>query len=304
MLLLGFTRRAVPNEALAWHNLQREHDSALPARAFLQQWLSLEENRHTWISVQRRHIRGLVSARNRSGHSAWEIDRLLLDPDADFETECFGLLDHVAMVGGDVGMEKLFMRLPAASELVEVARQAGFLAYKVEKLYRREAPLTGFRATAKGLSLRMRPRTGRDELALFRLYSEVMPRPILHHEGITLSEWRDARERDPDMRRKKDYVLERDGRISAWVHAVSVGRSGQFFVLVDPAHEELTSDVLRYALGLLENRQPVLTLVPERHLRLQRLLEEHGFAEAGEFCTLVKHMTVRVRQLQLVPVRA
>jgi hypothetical protein len=304
MRLLGFTRRAVPNEALAWHNLQREPDSALPARAFLQQWLSLEENRHTWVSVRRHRLTGLISARNRSGHSAWEIDRLLLDPDGDYETDCLALLDHVGAVGGDAGMEKLFLRLPVGSSLVEVARQAGFLPYKVETLYRRDTPVNGYRAAAKGLSLRMRPRAGRDEQALFRLYTSAMPRPIQHHEGITLSEWRDARERDPEARRKKDYVLERDGRIAAWVHAVAQGRGGQFFLLVDPESEELMPDLLRYALALLEGRNPVLTLVPERQLRLQRLLEEHGFAALGEYCTLVKHMTVRVRQLQFVPVRA
>jgi hypothetical protein len=304
MALVRFYRRADPNEALAWRNLQRAPESGVPLTDFLNQWLSLEENRHTWICLHHRQITGLLSARIRTGNSAWEIDRLLVDPAGDPAGDLLALLDFVATVGGNMGMEKLFLRAPADSEVVELARHAGFIPYKTERLYRREEPLRGYRTASARKRLGMRPRARNDELALFQLYQRTTRPQVMHHEGITFQEWQAARERDPDPLRRKDYVLEREGRLVVWAHCALPGSGGQFLLLVDPDYSTLQPEALRFTLGLMENRTPIGTLVPAEATTLHALLETEGFEYFGEYTSLVKHLTVRVRQFALAPVQA
>lgn len=299
--LISFNNRAFLNEAKAIPALGQGVGRPLPLGAFLKEWLSLEENRHTWISTQQQQIQGLLSTRNRGGQRVWEVDRLLLSPRADIEEVCLALFDYLSAVGGEVGVEKVFLRLGAESPLLEVARQAGFTHYTTETLYSRESPsdIGGKLHPLEGL----RSKSSSDEHALFQLYNLAVPTQVRRAEALTFQEWRETRERGWDARGRREFLIERKGRVAAWLQIALSGRIGYLDLLVHPEEGGQAGPLLELGLRCLRGRFPILSLVPDYYAGITGLLKEKGFSEVGQFYSFVKQLTVRVRLPSLMPVR-
>ncbi len=300
MALVSFSRKALLNQAKSRYDFGRRGGRASSVAAFVDQWLSLDERRQTWICVQEGRIQGLVSAGTRAGPTAWEIERLLLAEKKASKEICFDLLSYLSVVGGEVGVEKVFLRLPSASPFLGVAKQVGFSHYLGEVLYRWDGQSNISRHIQ--LTFPLRPKSKRDELGLFQLYNATVPDCIRRVEGMTLREWRECRERGRRSWRTKELVLEKEDKILGWVGIFAKGRVGHFDILVHP-EEDALGDMVEVALSHLRGKSVVYCLVPEFAGCLRELLQEHGLQAEEEYSALVKQLAARVRQPHLVLAR-
>ncbi|MBI3978382.1 MAG: GNAT family N-acetyltransferase [Chloroflexi bacterium] len=302
LALTSFYRVGFRNEACTAGNPnhRRQRDASLSV--FLEQWLSLEENRHTWIALDGQRIAGLISAHGLVGETAWEIDRLLVGIGVEDLGVAVDLLDYLAAVAAEVGVHRLFLRVHPDGPVVDLARRADFRAFLVEALYWRELGERVALPAAPGFVSRRQ--SASDEWQAFRLYNQVAPSRVRQAEGLTLQEWRQVRERIGGQRRRREYVVERDGRLIAWFQTCTSGGAGHFDLLVDGGFREVTADLVRFCLVYLAGRSPVTCLVPEYQSGLGSILEETGFTRAAEYASMVRQVTVRVRRPVLVPARA
>lgn len=293
--LIFFNLRTSPNQAKPRDQLVTKGKGSLLLGAFLKQGLPSKKKRHTLVCIRRGRIQGLLSARSRSGPSAWEIDRLLL-AGSNNEDVCLHLLEEVSGIGGRSKSEKIFLRLPANSPLVDVAVGAGFSHYVTEYLYQ-SAAKTKPEQNLPPLTLRQK--SSNDEYGLFRLYSATVPAPIRSAEGMTFREWLESREWSG-----KEFIYEKDGKLLGWLRISTDRLRGHFDIMVHPSEANSLDYLVKYSLGLLHSKHLIICLTPEFQLQLQRLLLEHNFKEMAEYSTLVKQLAVRQTQLDFAPKKA
>ncbi|MBI4498593.1 MAG: hypothetical protein HY689_11905 [Chloroflexi bacterium] len=303
--LVTFEGRALPNAARARHALSQEHQRPLPVSAILEQWLPFEGRRYTWVAVHSFSIHGLISAQHRAGRSAWEVDWLIVDSLDHAEDVARHLLDRLSAEGGEAGAQKVFLRLPTDSFLVNVARQAGFWPYLSETLYRwapQKRPAVPVGAVSPPIAS-LRRKTKADDYGIFRLYNLAVPESVRRAQGVTFADWREARELSPG--RKQELVSVQEGKVRTWLGLAQSSQAGMFDLMLDPAEAGATEALVQYALRQLGPRAPVLCLVPEYHRALRRVLEEDEEARpVAEYITMVKVLTVRVPAQGLVPAQA
>ena len=303
--LVSFDGKAFPNEARSRDRLGLEQSGPLPVSTFLEQWFSFGRDRHTWISVRGQQIKGLVSARNRSSSVVWEVDCLLVAACDQREERdvCLSLLDQLSEGAGADNVEKVFLRLPRDSALVDIVRQAGFAPYLTEHLYRLgERSRPALAAISLPDSLRRRSRT--DDIRLFQLYSAAVPLQVRRAEAMTFREWRELRQRGFYRRGEKELVCEREGMLTAWLKLSLDRHLGQFELLVHPSYGEGVEPLVRFSLIRLKGKPVITSLVPEHQAGLRDYLQERNFEEVAEYTNLVKQLAVRLRQPSLVPARA
>ncbi len=299
--LVSLSRKAYPNQAKSRASFGSKGGRASSLTAFFDRWLSLDERRQTWICLQEGHIHGLVSVRSRAGPTVWEIDQLLLSEDDAAKTICFDLLSYLSVVGGEVGVEKLFLRLPADSPFRAVAGHVGFSHYLSEFLYRWDRQSSATQPVP--MSHPLRPKSKRDEMGLFQLYNAAVPSCVRSVEAMTVREWRESRERGWHGWRSKEFVLEREAKVVGWVSVCARGRTGQFDILLHPEEEDALGALVEEALSCLKGRATICCLVPEFAGWLRQPLQEHGLHEEAEYSALVKQLAARVRQPHLALAR-
>lgn len=282
--LVAYDGRVYPNEAITRERIGTEA-SPHPLETALEQWLSFARARHTWISVKGATLRGLVSARRRGTRAAWEID-CLIDAAEDDAGVLTSLLERVIVDAGRAGAEKVFVRVPAASDAVERARGAGFCGYVTERLLaRRRAGGAGPAADAiEG----MRRWSGADAEPAFRLYNRWAPLPVRRVEAATFRDWQAAQERISPTRGTRQRVVERSGRIAGWLRAAPGGEVGRFDLMADPAQPALLDGLIDAALAMLGAQERLFTLVPEFAAGLRERLEQRGFAVEAEYALLAR----------------
>lgn len=298
---LAFLRKGNVNDAKTGRNLGRNDRALFSIGRFFNEWLSLDENRYTWIDTSRGRIRGLVSVRSRPSPSAWQIDSLIMNGGCDCEDICPGLLDYVAAVGGEVGVMKVFLRMEKDSTLKDIARQSGFLPYKAELLYlRRPQPVSPEQAKVSEL---VRSKRNADELGLFHLYSATVPGHVREAEAMTLDEWKAISKKDLSLPTQQEFVMERDGNLIGWLRIRGGRQTNSCEMLSLPTDADATRGLLAHALSILDNRRPTFCLLPDYRHDLRRALEDNGFELAGEYSSSVKQLAVRIRQPRFAPAR-
>lgn len=148
------------------------------------------KRRSTFTFWHGTHLNGLGSARVRRGPGAWEIDKLYLPEDSslyhvwsdcrggvgeadvaypdDGKQEVLELLEGLTRHAGTLGAQKLYLRVPWGSPVIDIAKQDGFFPYLSERLL----VGNGFTNTQPPeANLKLRPRLPQDEYPLFQLYS-------------------------------------------------------------------------------------------------------------------------------------
>lgn len=297
--LVSFEGKVCPNQAVTWESLGHEGQAPHPLESAVEQWFSFATGSHTWISVQGQTIRGLVSARQRSGRTAWEVTCLLsASGDEGVYQELLGRLCYDA---GRSGSEKVFLRLASNSEALPVARAAGFIPYMSETLFGRtgpagEVPLPG--------QIALRPRSAADLFPLYQLYNVAVPEAVRRAEAATFGEWRANREVSR-ARRRQEWVVDReDGRLAAWLRAGGDGDTGRFDLLVDPQQQGLLDGLMAAALFPHRDKRAVFCLVPEYKDWLSRWLPANGFVPQGHYVLHVKRLLRPVTLPKPVPAAA
>lgn len=239
-------------------------------------------------------VRGLVCLRSCRGPVAWEIERLLL---ARGHEECgVGLLGMPGSAGDALKAGWFYLRLDSTSQVVGMARQAGFSQYLTEYLYRLEkGPRPGLSPSGIGV----RPKQVADEQAVFRMYSAAVPLNVRRVDGMTFEEWREKREGCAF----REFVVEEKGETAGWLR-LRFGKSSGEFHLMTAREEASLDEMVGWTLSQFGGGRAIHCLVAEFQPRLRRLLEERGFRQVGEYSCLSRQMVVPVREPQLVPLGA
>jgi hypothetical protein len=285
------------NEARVWERmgLQEHSLSALGGlERALQQWAPIGSGRLSWVALRGLTLRGLASARRRGRRSVWEVDHLVGAPGQ--EGTCASLLEELACGLGRAGVEKVFLRIDAHSPLLDAARSAGFVPYLSERLWRLEQVPRGSDCPP----LPMRLRTSADLLPLFQLYNASVPVAVRRNEALTLREW--AAVQEPG--RCQHLVLQKDGRVSAWLRLARHDRAGCFALLAARRQDAPLDNLLATALHYLhppKADRPIFCLVPEYERTLAAGLAEMGFQPVAEYAVMANRLVRPVEEAVKVP---
>ncbi len=301
---LGFRSKAGHNEALL-----RPGDSPSKSslRGFLSRSLSLDPRRESWLQIQDGRIDGLVGARSRLGTDIWDIDQLISATHQRGGQVYANLLRHLITAAGEEGVQKVFLRAMLQSPAVESARLTGFYQYAVERVYR----LPCLRPYPHSPVFPLRPRRRADHHALFHLYCSVVPVVVRQVEGMTLQEWRWTEGwglRPPvnwrvDLpRTRRDFVLDRESGLGAWLQIRAGARS--IMTLMRVEEEPDAREMIRFALNQLRQGKTVYFPVREYQSFLEPILREEGFELIAEQALLARALAIRVYEPKLLPIRA
>lgn len=299
--LAAFEAKDLPNEARTRESLERDRKRLLAVSTVFEQWIAAED-RQTLVAASGLAIRGLLSARHRSGRSAWELDWLVLEGNQADDWTALALLERLAEEAVKAQVQRIFLRVPKDSERTAAAMRAGFTAYGTETLLRR-GPSDTVSATTESMAMELRPKQKDDELALFRLYHNAVPAQVRSMEGMTLEEWYATRE--AQFGQQKEYVWSEGDRLRGWLQVNRGNGCGQFHLMVHPEDENRLEDLVVQALAHLPRKEPVVALVPHYQPSLRSLLMEvWGFEEVAEYENLARQLAVRVLEARFVPVRS
>lgn len=286
--LIMFLAKRPRDEARPWR--PRAGEGVWGLFSLFRDLFSTGKGRHILVWVNQGRLRGLVSSGCRGGPRAWEVD--LLQAPGDLEM-CLELLQRMGQAASQLGVEKLFLRLPTASPLTDLVKQAGFRQYVVESRYRLQGTLAWGMAAPQGL----RPVLPSDEYSLFRLFTARVPAQVREAEGLTFEEWKEARERC-----RRELVSYGEGGVLSWLRLIEGRRFGEFGALA--GRDEEADSLVRQAVGLLGGRRPVFCLARDFQTALRIALEESGFEQVAEFSCLVMQLAARIREPRLVPLQA
>ncbi|PKB72057.1 MAG: hypothetical protein BZY87_02290 [SAR202 cluster bacterium Io17-Chloro-G6] len=268
---------------------------------FWRQSLTRNPNRVTVGDWNGMGLSSLASARVRGGVRAWEVDRLHLNA----AEQALDLLEQVVETAGIRGAERVFLRLPSDSSLVDEARRAGFFPFYDE------IHLTGQEWTASSSDVagvadsEQSGRLGRftaedraepDSHGLFQLYCAATPQQVRVGVGMTFDQWHDSQEQPQP--RKNETVIKLEGKIVGWRLRDPFGDTAAGQVLAHPGQP----DMMRHLIDSSHNTPH--WLVPSYQENTAEQLTRSGLSEAGRYTMLIKTVTVPVISRELSYVEA
>ena len=271
-----------------------------------QEILAQRRHRITLAWWEGNHLGGLASARAGAGFRVWELDYLYLPTDPQdsqvngrhdtLETVTLELLEQLVQEAGQRCAERIFLRVPADSPVTRLAQRAGFFPSFEEILWEGQGSLSGSRGSPVS---HCRDRLPQDDYPLFQLFSAATPGPVRTALGLTLDQWKEARE----LRHQgcRERVTENNGRITGWLSLLARWRVTEGEIVVHPDHSDLLSGLLDLALARVGVHR---WLVPDYQERVGEWLQSRGFRQAARYVILVKTVTARVLSPGMAPVEA
>ena len=285
--------KALSNKAKTRDGIGRKDARLGDLAHVLGDWFNPQLRPCAWVYAEGLALRGLASVRDRCSPRAWEINRLLVaDPDRNC---CLNLLEHVSLVGGQLEIGRIFLRLPMDSPLLKAVEETGFLPYSTEHLYWRKRT-DGNETRSKALpSPSPRRKKADDEYRLFELYLKCVPAHVRRVEGMTYKEWQSNRDRSVGQ----ELVFEKDGGLVGWM-SVNASRDWGQLDMIAATKDELQS-VVEYGLTSLSDCRQQYCLALDSEGMLLRLLEDRGFSRVMTYSVLTKELLVRVAERYVMP---
>ena len=139
----------------------------------------------------------------------------------------------------------------------------------------------------------MRKRARPDDYALFRLYNAATPLHIRTHIGMSIDQWLAWRERAG--RSCAEFVCERDGGVIGGVRLFRINGVWALEVEAHPDYAGIAAALLDFGLAQVSTNAPVICLAAAHQEALASALIERGFANRGEFISVIKVMPLTVR---------
>ena len=229
-----------------------------------------------------RYVPAIVAARPRATVRCWEVSHLLVDsPDGAACADVFGILfREVSQRGG----ERIFLRIREDDPLVRLASSCGFTKYGEETL------LTGPKARFPRESTQgIRPVKQIDEHDLFRLYNASTPSRARLSLGMTVDQWRAARE--PVGWRSREYIYRQDDTTRGWVQITRRGRSAILTLMSHPSAADSIPALVTHAMSRSWGVKNWYVLVGDHQGRLGSLMRQRGFQEAARYVTMSRAIT-------------
>lgn len=272
-----------------------------PLPMALLECLSLSQVRSTTFveddnAVQQR-TRGFLQAWDRASGAACDV--LFLSPPFDGSaatTQLWcDLLQHLSLVKGESGRQRIFAKLPVDGQCADVFRQSGFSTYARRHVFcLRELP--PILSTHSGL--RLRPAEQRDAAALRRLHGSLTPRLVQQVEGGTETE------REPTTvlpwwksREIREYVWEESGQVQAYLRLVT-GQAGHWLrILLAPGASQRADLILSELLSVLVPHpdRPIYCGVREYEGGVRPALDALGFEPLASELLMARHTTAPAR---------
>jgi hypothetical protein len=306
LAFLAFSRRNPDNEALRG----AIGESLSPSLSgFLGDSIALDTRRWHWVLFDGGSIHGLIAVRSRFGADVWDVERLMLAPEADFQRTLSKLLDHMLAHASDEGVQRVFLRVREDSDSLVTARRMGFQPYTSEQIYVHPAggDLGQLPGSANGRPS-IRPRRPVHHQPIFQLYTSAVPVVVRLVEGMTLQEWRwtdgwqvSAIPWSRDSARRQDYVAFDQDEVVGWLQADSAARMLTMLVgeSVDTAR-----DLVAFGLHQLGSSGPCRIPLRDYQSSLGAVLGEAGFSPGDRHVLLARSLAIRVPEAKLVPVQA
>ena len=241
-------------------------------------------------------LASMASARIRSGVRAWEVDRLhLKEPDS---SQALDLLEKIVQGAGSRGAERVFLRVPCDSPVVDVARRVGFFPYYEEIHLTGSECLPGADDVPRNGTERFTAEapSAPDQYGLFQLYCAATPQRVREGIGMTIDQWRDSQE--PAQSRRNETVLKLDGKIVGWRMREPFGKTAAGQVVGHPSHPDAAPYLLR------DSGQTQNWLVPSYQENIAESLDRQGLHETARYTMLIKTVAVLVRSREFSYVEA
>ncbi len=275
--------------------------SPAPLSLALLECLSFTQGRSTTFveddhSVDQRAA-GFLQAWDRAGSLSCDVE--FVSPFLDGSTATAqlwdDLLQHLSVVKGESGLQRIFAKVPDDGQSVEVFRHAGFSAYARRYVLRLDQPSRHLPTPG---SKHLRPAEEHDASALKRLRSSLTPRLVQQMEGGTEVE-RDLTALLPwwMSREMSEYVWEDSGEIRAHLR-IFTGQDGHWLrVLLEPRASEDAELVLSELLSMLAPtpERPLYCGVREYEGGLRPTMENLGFAPLTSELLMTRQTTAPAR---------
>lgn len=240
---------------------------------------------------------GLAQMRPRPGRP--ERDVVFMAPALDAGNGSHAiwqrLLNHLCVQTAERGSLRIYARLPAQSEELQLFKNVGFLEYGQEHIYRLKDTVDRL---AFNPGLELRPQQPSDGWGLQKLYATLAPRAVQNAEGLAQGQWALKPHRHGEQGRRAGYVWEEDGELLAALH-IRVGKRGYLVrTLLHPDALDQAEVLGQAALNLtsLNPQLPVYFAFRQYEAGWQHILPALGFEPLTSQTLVVKHMTVRVRR--------
>lgn len=206
------------------------------------------------------------------------------------------LLNHLCVEAGRKGYQRIYARLKTDSDEAKIFNHVGFTPYTEEMIFRlSETPVF----PSLKLSLNIRRQTPADSWSLQRLYAIVTPQAVQVAEGLAQGQWQIHNYPLADQGHRYGYVWEHEGEIFAVLNIHS-GKNGHWFrVMIHPDVRDKITDLCVAGLNLLSNpkNRPIYCSLRTYQSELASQIGEYGFEPFAQQQLLVKHNTVRARDL-------
>jgi hypothetical protein len=290
--LFQFKQRSGPDEAFTLTQALKGGRKSFPLMKYGSIAFSPRAWQSCWVKTRRARVQALLRAGPRSGPYAWELSDLFLEKGGrDIVLEVF---EQVSFLAGSSGARRVFLRLPAESDLFDLARAAGYQAVFSEAVFRADSTrevLARTGETSEGLELR--PLYDEDTFALFRLYCAAVPINVRSRMGQTVDDWSSSKEYPG--RNFRDWGLSNSNGDGLAAHVQSSDAAGGRFFSIrcrESANYRYES-LIAAGVGQVNDRSTI-TIVPSYDSILSGTLTELGFRESETYDVMVKTLVAPV----------
>ncbi len=238
--------------------------------------------------------RGIVQVLTCPERQEWQVIHLApwsesQDPAAGW----IGMLGDLCPLAGRRGALRIRAGVVAGGPEEGAFLQAGFATYAREEVYRLPNP-----QPLSGAGGGLRPIAAEDAWPLLQLVGQVVPPPVQHAEGMTVSGAGMPVFNRLGVTRERGFVLERGAGLGAYVGLGRSGRGTWARILLHPESRRRAGEVVRQAVDVASPGQPLYCAVREYQAGLRGLLAAMGFELVAVQAWLVKHTTRPAECLQ------
>lgn len=258
--------------------------------------------REIGVAIQSERRAGFIMLAARAGGLAWDVEHLC----AEGQEVAVGLLRWGAEKAIAARARRVFLDAPLEGWAADVAWRAGFRRYTEGATYQLDPGFDRGQADA----LPARPRLRSDDAPLFHLYNTAVPANVRAAEAMTQEEWSalypGRKPWSPAMvgARREDYVWEVGSQAAGWMRLIFGDRSQSLDILVRPNYDSFSDRMLRYALGQLSAKVPVLVDMREYQAGTIAALERAGFQRGDAYTVWVRQLAERVPEPAMGTIRA
>ncbi len=252
----------------------------------------------TYLLSNGKRAHSLVQARVRPGRPEQEV--IFLSPTLTHGNGASAiwqrLLNHLCVEGGRQGYQRIYARLKKDSDEAKIFKLVGFLPYAEEQIFRLDESRVLPQARS---TLGIRRQTPADSWSLQRLYTAVTPQAVQVAEGLAQGQWQIHNYLLADQGHRYGYVWENEGEILAVLNIHS-GKNGHWFrVMIHPSAHDKIANLCADGLNILPNpkNKPIYCSFRTYQSELAAQISEHGFKPFAQQQIMVKHNTVRARDL-------